>query len=130
MMFSDDKFLSGSAKLSDLLTQMNEKGEFPYSVLTDHAGFPVASASGPGMDTDLQAAVAALMQKIADQAQKVDIGEVDEISIYDRDRRRLVCRSFQAGTQNLILAVMVDEGRSYRRITNSAIAAIRRAWKV
>jgi predicted regulator of Ras-like GTPase activity (Roadblock/LC7/MglB family) len=130
MTFQENRHLSGSAKLSDLLTQLNQRGGFLFSVLTDQAGFPVAYASAPSMEPEIQAAVAALINKVAGQTHKVDIGEVDEISVFDSERRRLVCRTFQTGSHRLILAVMVEENNPYRRLTNSAIRAIREAWKV
>ncbi len=121
--------LSGSARLAQILGEMNRQGGFPISVLTDKAGFPLASAAAAGNDPDLQAAVAALIQRVSYQTRKVNMGAVDEISVYDVDRRRLVCREFTLDDQWLILAVMVPEGRTYRRLTSEAFRAIRRAWR-
>ncbi|MBL7063182.1 MAG: hypothetical protein ISS49_03095 [Anaerolineae bacterium] len=50
---------------------------------------------------------------------------MDEVTIYDRDRVRLVCRYLTVGRERLILAALVPPGRCYRRVTNQAIRRIR-----
>lgn len=72
---------SGSAKLAQLLTEMNERGGFPITVLTDQHGFHIASAATPGEDHKMQSAVVALVQKTAAQVrQQLDTAQTDEIS--------------------------------------------------
>ncbi len=54
----------------------------------------------------------------------------DEISVFDAEGRRLVCRPFQVQGQDMILAVLVpDKEKKYRRLTNQALVAIRQLWK-
>ncbi len=122
----------GSGELSKLLTEMNDEGGFPISILTDRQGFPIASAAAPGQDPDRQSAVVALVQKTAVQVQEqLGMAQTDEISVFDADGQRLVCRPFKAKEHNLILAVLVpDRNQSYRRLTTKAVIAIRRAWKL
>ena len=123
---------SGSTQLAQLLAEMNKKGGFPIAVLTDRHGFPIASAAAPGEDADTQSAVVALVQKTALQAQnQLGMSQTDEISLYDTAGRRLVCRPFTVNEHNLILAVIVPRrGQSYRRLTNTAVSAIKRQWKL
>jgi hypothetical protein len=59
------------------------------------------------------------------------MAQTDEISLFDTKGRRLVCRPFSANGHNLILAVLVpDKQQSYRRLTNTAVNAIRKQWQL
>jgi predicted regulator of Ras-like GTPase activity (Roadblock/LC7/MglB family) len=123
---------SGSNELAQVLADMNEQGGFPIAVVTDRHGFPIASAAAPGQDPDTQSAVVALVQKTAVQVQhQLGMSQTDEISLFDTEGRRLVCRPFSANGHDMILAVLVsDKHQSYRRLTNTAVNAIRRQWKL
>ncbi len=126
-----NKRKSGSAILSDILTRINTEGGFPISIITDKQGFPIASASLPGEDPETKSAVVALVQKTAAQVQaQLGMAATDEISLYDAQGQRLVCRPFVANGYDMILAVMIpNRNQSYRRITNQAIRAITEAWR-
>src|SRR5574340_952412 len=105
---SDYEGKSGSAELSRLLADMNERGGFPVSVLTDRNGFTIAAAAVPGQDPDMQAAAVALVQKTFVQVRdQLSMAQTDEISVFDATGKRLVCRPFQAGNHDMILAVVV-----------------------
>ena len=123
---------SGSTELAQILTTMNKQGGFPIAVLTDRHGFPIASAAAPGEDPDTQSAVVALVQKTAVQvSQQLGMAQTDEISLYDTNGRRLVCRPFNANSHDMILAVVVpNKKQSYRRLTNAAVNSIRQHWKL
>lgn len=123
---------SGSTELARLLAEMNKAGEFPIAVLTDRHGFPIASAAAPGQDPETQSAVVALVQKTAAQVRdQLGMAQTDEISLYDTNGQRLVCRPISVNGHDLILAVLVPhKTASYRRLTNQAVSAIRRAWKL
>ena len=123
---------SGSAKLSELLAEMNRKGEFSISILTDEHGFPLASAAASDQDPETQAAVVALVQKTSSQAhQHLGMAQADEISLYDASGQRLVCRPFNANGYDMILAVRIpNRGQTYRRLTNRMIQDVRRIWKL
>lgn len=120
---------TGSEQLSSILTDMNERGGFLVSVLTDLEGLPIASATAvDGENAEMQAAVVALIRKSALQTSKVNMDETDEISVFDRQGRRLVCRPFHVSDRSLVLATMVPRDRSYRRLTHNAISAIQQVW--
>lgn len=129
---SDMKPKAGSARLAELLATMNEDGNFSISILTDRQGFPIASAATPDQDPEVQAAVVALVQKTAVQArQQLGMAQTDEISLFDAQGQRLVCRPFDANGHDMILAVRIpNRNQSYRRLTNIAINNIRRIWKL
>ena len=122
---------SGAEQLNKLLADMNFKEDYPISVLTDAQGLTVAWAANQGMDPERQSAVVAFVQKTAVQVSKqLGMASTDEISLFDMNGQKLVCRPFTIDGTTLILAVMVaDRNTSYRRATNHAIYEIRRIWK-
>ncbi len=122
---------SGSLRLNQCLAEMNEKGGFPISVITDAQGLAIASASQEGMDTERQSAVVASIQKMAGQvSRQLGLGATEEITLHTENGQRLVCRPFQVNGHELILAVIVPgKDSSYRRASNLAISQIRQTWK-
>ncbi len=122
----------GSTELGQLLADMNEQGGFPLAVLADQQGFSIASAAAPDQNPEMQAAMVALVQKTATQVRdQLGMAQTDEISLFDTEGRRLVCRPFSANGYNMILAVLVpNKHQSYRRLTNKAVNTIQQHWKL
>jgi predicted regulator of Ras-like GTPase activity (Roadblock/LC7/MglB family) len=109
-----------------ILREMNQAGKFPASLLTSAEGLPIATAPAT-CDGDTTAAIVALVQRASSDAQdQLGMADVDEVTIRDRDRIRLVCRYIPVGSERLILATMVPPGHSYRRVTNLTVRRIRR----
>jgi predicted regulator of Ras-like GTPase activity (Roadblock/LC7/MglB family) len=121
---------SSSSELNELLVTMNKEGGFPISILTDSSGLAIASAAGDGMNADKQSAVVAFIQKTAVQVCKqIGFSNSEEISLFDKDGRHLICRSFRARNYDLILSVMVpDRSTSYRHVTSVTIKKIVEIW--
>lgn len=121
---------TNSSEISQLLVEMNRAGGFLVSVLTDREGFPIASASANGQNSDTQAAVVALAQKTVNQVRDhLGMAGMDEFTLFDEKGQRLVCRPFSVNDRELILAVLSpDKGKAYRRLTNQAVLAIQRMW--
>ncbi len=112
--------------LADILREMHEAGNFKISVLVSREGLPIATAPAD-YDSELAAAMVALLQKVSNDAQaQLHLAEVDEVTIRDHDRSRLVCRYIVVGKERLILAAIVPPDTAYRRVTNQAIRQIRR----
>ena len=124
----DDALTPGN--LMDVLMSLNTTGGFLVTVLTDAEGLVLASAPSPGWDADKQAAVVALIQRTARQVQIVSLGAVDEISIRDVNGRRLICRPFELDSNVLLLSILAEEGKPYRRLTNAAVRGVRRVWAI
>ena len=116
--------------LMDVLLSLNTTGGFLVTVLTDAEGLVLASAPSPGWDADKQAAVVALIQRTARQAQVVSLGEMDEISLRDVSGRRLICRTFDVDGTVLLLSILTEEGKPYRRLTNAAVRGVRQVWAI
>lgn len=122
----------GSTDLTTILSDLTTQGNFPIAVLTDQQGFPVAYAAGTDQDPDTQAAVVALIQKTVIQAtDQLGLSDTDEISLFDKEGQRLVCRPFSVNEDDMILAVLIsDKNQSYRRLTNNTLNAIRLHWEL
>lgn len=122
--------MTNSGEISRLLMEMNQKGAFQVSVLTDREGFPLAWASRNGENPEIQAAVVALAQKTAGQVRThLGMGVMDEISMLDEAGQHLICRPFTISGREFILAVLVpDKRRPYRKLTNQAVRAIKQVW--
>lgn len=124
----DDALTPGN--LMDVLMSLNTAGGFLVTVLTDAEGLVLASAPSPGWDADKQAAVVALIQRTARQVQIVSLGAVDEICIRDVNGRRLICRPFELDGHVLLLSILAEEGKPYRRLTNAAVRGVRQVWAI
>jgi predicted regulator of Ras-like GTPase activity (Roadblock/LC7/MglB family) len=111
------------------LERINHEGNFEASVLASPDGLPIATAPSD-YDTDITAAMAALLRSVAQQTQDhVGMAPLDEISVRASDHVRLVCRSFQVGGEDFILAVVVPpKQRYYRQLTNRAIRELKLTW--
>ena len=118
----------GPENLIAALRTLNTRGEFLITVLTDAEGLLLASAPSPGWNAEKQAAVVALVQRAVRQAQAASMDAADEVAIRDVAGRRLICRPFDVDGQMLLLSVLMDAGKPYRRLTNDAIRDVRRAW--
>lgn len=118
----------GAKPIEKILYQMYEKGQFEAAVLASSEGLPLAAAPS-SYDTDTTAAMVAMLQRVALEARDyLNMAEVDEIAIFDRDRIRLVCRYVDIDGEKLILAAMVPPYHYYRRVTNAAIRRIREVF--
>lgn len=111
--------------LSEILGAMYEAGQFRAVVLASADGLPIAAAPA-GYDSDLAAALVAMLRKVSGEAQgQLGLAEIDEVTVRSRDHVCLVCRRLDVGAEELILVAIVPPGRRYRRTTNQAIAQIK-----
>ncbi len=111
--------------LAEIVSTLNAAEQFEAVVLASADGLPVAAAPA-GYDSDLAAALVALLRKVSSETQsELGLAEVDEMTVRSRDRTCLVCRRFAVSAGELILVAIVPPGRRYRRATNQAIAQIK-----
>lgn len=112
--------------LQKILAEANAAGHFRISVLTSGDGLPIASAPSD-YASDLAAAMVGFLQRISEYAQgQLGMTEMDEATFRDSDKTLLVCRSFVAEKDRLILATIAPGGSSYRHVTNEAIKQLKR----
>lgn len=126
-MSSEETQPGGKMSLADILSEMHESGGFTISVLASKEGLPIATAPR-GHDSELAAAIIALLQQVSNETQsQLGMAPMDEVTIRDQDRLRLVCRQLVVGQEELILAALVPPDHYYRRVTNQAIKKIRKS---
>ena len=115
---------SRATSFEQVLQEMSQSGQFSAVVLASGDGLP--SATAPlDLDAERTAAMVALLQRVSRQArEQLDMAELDELSVSDRDRMRLVCRFFSVDGEELILAVMIQASVRYRRATRRAMQRI------
>jgi predicted regulator of Ras-like GTPase activity (Roadblock/LC7/MglB family) len=120
----------GKTSFEQALDGINRQGSFLASVLASSDGLPIATVPSD-YDTDVTAAMVALLRSVASQAQDhVGMSQLDEVTVRAGDHIRLVCRCFQLDGQDFILAVVVPGSqRYYRQLTNQAIKQLTEAWR-
>jgi predicted regulator of Ras-like GTPase activity (Roadblock/LC7/MglB family) len=116
---------AGVQQLEEVLQEMSDYSGFQAVVLASEEGLPLATL--PSMyDSDTTAAMVAMLEGVSREARdQLGLAEVDEVTISDHDRIRLVCRYLNVNGEVLILAVMVPPREYYRRVTNRAIRRIK-----
>ena len=117
------------ASLARILREMNDEGHFKASVLVSSEGLPLSSAASP-FDTDTMAAMVALVKNTIEQAREhMGLDDIDEVSIVQGDKMRLICRYLVVGDEELILSVIAPPHQTYRRLTTRALREIKRVWR-
>ena len=115
-------------QIQAIVQQLGQEMGFDEAVLTDSSGFPLAAYTAGG-NPEPSAAIAAMVQRVAEQAgSRVGLGAMDEVSMYDEQGQRLVCRRFKVCDRVLFLAVKAPVHMAYRRATSHTIRQIRAAW--
>jgi predicted regulator of Ras-like GTPase activity (Roadblock/LC7/MglB family) len=110
--------------LERTLRALVREGSFRGVVVASIDGLPLAMA-GRSADKELMAGVAAWLKEFAERTHT----SLDEIIARDAQSRLLVCRYFNVGDDQLLLAVSVPPHRAHRRLTNKAIREIQRIWE-
>jgi predicted regulator of Ras-like GTPase activity (Roadblock/LC7/MglB family) len=119
---SNPKYLQG--QLESILYRINQEGEFKASIISTLDGFSIASASSQ-FDDVLISALSSIVQETSNRAEKyMGFKRMDEVSLVDDDKFRLVCRGFNVEDSQFILTVIVPPNKTYRRLTNEAIKEI------
>ena len=118
--------------ITQVLTEMNQKGNFSAATLSSRDGLLVAASSTNGNDPSKQSAVVAKLAEAANLVRsQLSIGDPVELSFHTRDGRRLICKPFDLNGHEMILAIVVPKrGQPYRRVTSQAIARLRSVWQV
>jgi predicted regulator of Ras-like GTPase activity (Roadblock/LC7/MglB family) len=115
-------------RFEEVLTELSRQGSFQAAILATSDGLPIAT-SPSSLDAQLTAAMVAMLRKVSKDARsELGMGELDEVSLYDRNRSRLVCRFFHVDQEELILALLVADGARYRRTSTQAIRHIQTMW--
>ena len=120
----EDKDIGFNEKLEAQLKRLNIEGEFLASLVADVQGLPVA-AMDSDYNNEMIAALSALVRDVSYRAEsQLGFKKMDEVSLVDDDKIRLVCRYFQVGENPYILSCLIPANQTYRRLTNTAIREI------
>jgi hypothetical protein len=112
------------------LKNLNTEGQFLASLIADVQGLPIAAMDSV-YDTEMIAALSALVRDASHRAEtQLGFKKMDEVSLVDDDKVRLVCRYFQVGDQIYILSCVVPAYQTYRRLTNTAIREVKKIMKM
>ncbi len=111
-------------KLESVLQKINEEGEFKASIISTLEGFTLASKFSE-FDDVVISAISVIVQDVSAKAQRfIGFNRMDEVSLVDDDKFRLVCREFEAIGRKFVLTVVVPPYKTYRRLTNIALRDI------
>jgi hypothetical protein len=106
------------------LRKLNKEGNFMASLVADVQGLPIAAVDSE-YSTERIAALSALVQDASLRAEtQLGFKKMDEVSLVDDDKVRLVCRYFEVGDNTFVLSCVVPAYQAYRRLTNTAIKEI------
>lgn len=113
-------------KLDEVLQRINREGEFRASILSTLDGFSISAVSSD-FDDVVISALSSIVQDASKRAEKyMGFKRMDEVSLVDDDKFRLVCREFEVDGSQFVLTVVVPPYKTYRKLTNEAIKAIER----
>ena len=111
------------------LRRLNSKGQFLASLVADEQGLTVAAVDSE-YNTETIAALSALVSDVSRRAEnQLGFKKMDEVSLVDDDKIRLVSRYFNVGDQIYILSCVVPAYQTYRRLTNTAIRKLEKIMK-
>ncbi len=111
------------------LKKLNIEGQFLASLVADVQGLPVAAVDSQ-YNTEMIAALSALVRDVSHRAEtQLKFKKMDEVSLVDDDKLRLVCRYFHVGDQTYILSCVIPAEQTYRRLTNTAIRELEKIMK-
>jgi predicted regulator of Ras-like GTPase activity (Roadblock/LC7/MglB family) len=117
-------------ELQKLLIQANQQGGFEQTLLTDLQGLPIASSTMETDQSENQAAIVSMIQKLTGQINtSLNMSQTEEFVLYDQNGKKLVIRSFEANTTELILSVLIPNNQTaYRRLMSNVIKTIKLSW--
>ncbi|MCK4763538.1 MAG: roadblock/LC7 domain-containing protein [Candidatus Aminicenantes bacterium] len=111
-------------KLEKVLFRINKEGGFRASIISDLDGLSLASVASEFDDRRISA-ISAIVQDVSEKAEKhFDFKRMDEVSLVDDGKFRLVFRQFEVGGQQFILTAAVPPHTAYRKLTNAALKEI------
>ncbi|MFQ6088422.1 MAG: DUF2226 domain-containing protein [Candidatus Methanofastidiosia archaeon] len=117
-----EKEVSIKDLLENTLKKINKAGEFKSLALLDEKGFPIASL---GCEEKTIKKLHPLAKDVKGRAEsQIGLSDIDEISMVDSKRLRLVFRNFSIKDKKFLLAVILDAHLPYRMLTNKAMRVI------
>lgn len=127
--FLEKRELGFTELLEAQLRRLNEEGQFLASLVADVQGLPIAAVNSQ-YNTEMIAALSALVRDVSSRAEnQLGFKKMDEVSLVDDDKVRLVCRYFAVGEQTYILSCVVPAYQTYRKLTSTALREVEKIMK-
>jgi predicted regulator of Ras-like GTPase activity (Roadblock/LC7/MglB family) len=116
----------------ELFTTINHDGGFSEVLLTDDSGLPILSSSNETEDTEVTAAIVSkIQQSIFITKDHLQMSDLEEISLYDNNGKRLIIRPFKTGSSTMFLAILMPgKTMTYKRLLNKTLREIIRNWEI
>lgn len=128
-MLIEEEELGFTGLLEAQLKRLNREGQFLASLVADVQGLTVVAVDSE-YNTERIAALSALVRDVSHRAEsQLGFKKMDEVSLVDDDKVRLVCRYFKVGDQTYILSCVIPAYQTYRRLTNTALREIEKIMK-
>jgi predicted regulator of Ras-like GTPase activity (Roadblock/LC7/MglB family) len=122
----------GSKDISSILAEINEKGNFISSLITDREGFPIAAVSHANTNQEVLAAVIGLFQRATTQAsEQLGVSISSEFTLHFDNGNLLICHPFTSKGVDMILALLLlSKKQAYRRLMNQTISAVQKTFEL
>jgi|WetSurMetagenome_2_1015567.scaffolds.fasta_scaffold27261_3 predicted regulator of Ras-like GTPase activity (Roadblock/LC7/MglB family) len=116
----------------DLFTAINLEGGFSEVLLTDDSGLPIFSSSNETEDTEITAAIVSkIQQSVFITKDHLQMTDLEEISLYDNQGKRLIIRPFKAGSSTMFLAILMPKkSLTYKRLLKKTLREVTRNWEI
>lgn len=115
--------------IQQIILELSREEGFGTVVLTDPTGLPLAISENREEAEALAAVVADILRSSAGIGRRLGWGDMSEIMLLSNDAQRgVLCRRFQAGEQDLVLALFIQPQYVYWKATTQAINKIKQAW--
>lgn len=115
--------------IQQIVLELSREEGFGTVVLTDATGLPLAISENRAEAEALAAVVADILRSSAGIGRRLGWGDMSEIMLLSNDAQRgVLCRRFQAGKQDLVLALFIQPQYVYWKTTTQAINKIKQAW--
>ncbi|MBX2804066.1 MAG: hypothetical protein KTR31_40695 [Myxococcales bacterium] len=106
----------------EILTEANEEGGFPLSLVSTDQGLLVACAGDEPLLDENIAALTALFDDVVRRSRRdLTLTAIDELTIRDSEVGRLVVRPLKTTTPRMFLVVRVPRSRPWRRVSNQLV---------
>ena len=129
----DKQTVNNQQYYKEFFNAINLEGGFSEVLLTDDLGLPIFSSSNEIEDTEVTAAIVSkIQQSIFITKDHLQMNDLEEISLYDNNGKRLIIRPFKAGTSTMFLAILMPgKSMSYKRLLRKkALREITRNWEI
>lgn len=110
--------------VSRLLQEHNRRGGYSFTLLCTEQGLPLAS-DGEGPDPEVLSAVASLFDEVVLRAVRdLDLRAVEELTLLDPRRGRMVVRPLKTGETRLFLVVVMSPRLPWRKNLHTLCAEL------